>query len=91
VSESEAAYLGVGAGSPGSREATGEGGEGFISPEAAGAPIYSHPGGEKLFGNKSKKRHWKKGWRRGRGGGRHGERMILEASSFRCVGRGTVQ
>lgn len=29
MSEGEAAYLGVGAGSPGSREVTGEGGEGF--------------------------------------------------------------
>jgi hypothetical protein len=28
-------------GSPGSREAEGEGGEGFISPKPAGAPIYS--------------------------------------------------
>ena len=35
----------VGASSPGSREATGEGGEGFISPEAAGAPIYTHQRG----------------------------------------------
>jgi hypothetical protein len=43
VSEGEAAYLGVGAGSPGPREATGEGGEGFYIAEAAGAPICSHP------------------------------------------------
>jgi tRNA-splicing endonuclease subunit Sen54 len=30
--------------------------------------------GEKLFENKNKKRHWKKGWRRGRGGGGRGGR-----------------
>ena len=44
MSEGEAAYLGVGAGSPGPREVTGEGGEGFYIAEAAGAPICSHPG-----------------------------------------------
>jgi hypothetical protein len=44
VSEGEAAHLGVGKGSPVSHEAEDEGGEVFISPDAAGAPIYSHPG-----------------------------------------------
>jgi len=42
VTEGEAAHLGVGNGSPGSREAEGESCEGFlISLEAAGVPIYS--------------------------------------------------
>ena len=42
MSEGKAAPSGVGDCSPGSREAEGEGGEGFISPEGAGAPISSY-------------------------------------------------
>ena len=34
-------------GSPGSPEAEGEGGEGFISPKRAGPPIYTFLGGQK--------------------------------------------
>jgi len=46
VSEGEAAYLGVGAGSPGSREATGEGGEGFyISRSGRRADLLASRGG----------------------------------------------
>jgi hypothetical protein len=46
VSEGEATYLGVGAGSPGSREATGEGGEGFyISRSGRRADLLASRGG----------------------------------------------
>ena len=39
MSEGEGAHPGLGFDSPGSREAEGEGGEGFISPKAAGANL----------------------------------------------------
>lgn len=46
MSEGEAAYLGVSAGSPGSREATGEGGEGFyISRSGSRADLLASRGG----------------------------------------------
>jgi len=35
-------------GSPGSPEAEGEGGEGFISPKRAGPPIYTFLGGAEI-------------------------------------------
>jgi hypothetical protein len=45
VSKGEDALPGVGDGPPSSREAEGEDGEGFISPKAAGVPIYSYQRG----------------------------------------------
>jgi hypothetical protein len=49
VSEGKAVHLGVGDGSPGSRKAEGEGGEGFISPEAQMPRFTCNRGKRKIY------------------------------------------